>query len=312
VPKDRIHASAGIILKTPGSVLFVIPWERHWIIGTTDTDWTGSKSRPVANRADVDYLLDQANRVLATPLTRDDVTAVYAGLRPLLSGESDRTSQLSREHVVANPVPGLVLVAGGKYTTYRLMARDAVDAVVHGLDWRTPPSCTDRVPLAGADGYLALWNARSRLATSSGLHVARIEHLLHRYGSLAREVLGLIAADPALGRPLAGADDYLCAEIFYAASHEGARHLDDMLARRTHIAIETADRGLEVAEEAAALAARPLRWDAGQMAREVEHYRAEMAAQRASEEALSDSDAEAIAGAVPDIVPVRATADARR
>jgi glycerol-3-phosphate dehydrogenase len=312
VPKDRIHASAGIILKTPGSVLFVIPWERHWIIGTTDTDWTGSKSRPVASRADVDYLLGQANRVLATPLTRDDVTAVYAGLRPLLSGESDVTSQLSREHVVANPVPGLVLVAGGKYTTYRLMARDAVDAVVHGLDWRTPPSCTDRVPLAGADGYLALWNARSRLATSSGLHVARIEHLLHRYGSLAREVLGLIAADPALGRPLAGADDYLGAEIFYAASHEGARHLDDMLARRTHIAIETADRGLEVAEEAAALAARPLRWDSGQMAREVEHYRAEVAAQRASEEALSDSDAEAIAGAVPDIVPVRATADARR
>ena len=312
VPKDRIHASAGIILKTPGSVLFVIPWERHWIIGTTDTDWAGSKSRPVASRADVDYLLGQANRVLATPLTRDDVTAVYAGLRPLLSGESDLTSQLSREHVVANPVPGLVLVAGGKYTTYRLMARDAVDAVVHGLDWRTPPSCTDRVPLAGADGYLALWNARSRLATSSGLHVARIEHLLRRYGSLAREVLSLIAADPALGRPLAGADDYLRAEIFYAASHEGARHLDDVLVRRTHIAIETADRGLEVAEEAAALAARPLRWDSGQMAREVEHYRAEVGAQRASEEALSDSDAEAIAGAVPDIVPVRATADARR
>jgi glycerol-3-phosphate dehydrogenase len=312
VPKDRIHASAGIILKTPVSVLFVIPWERHWIIGTTDTDWAGSKSRPVASRADVDYLLTQANRVLATPLTRDDVTAVYAGLRPLLSGESDLTSQLSREHVVANPVPGLVLVAGGKYTTYRLMARDAVDAVVHGLDWRTPPSCTDRVPLAGADGYLALWNARSRLATSSGLHVARIEHLLRRYGSLAREVLGLIAADPALGRPLDGADDYLRAEICYAASHEGARHLDDMLARRTHIAMETADRGLEVAEEAATLAAGPLRWDSGQVAREVEHYRAEVAAQRASEEALSDSDAEAIAGAVPDIVPVRAAADSRR
>ena len=312
VPKDRIHASAGIILKTPGSVLFVIPWERHWIIGTTDTDWAGSKSRPVASRSDVDYLLAQANRVLATPLTRDDVTAVYAGLRPLLSGESDLTSQLSREHVVANPVPGLVLVAGGKYTTYRLMARDAVDAVVHGLDWRTPPSCTDRVPLAGADGYLALWNARSRLATSSGLHVARIEHLLRRYGSLAREVLGLIAADPALGRPLDGADDYLRAEICYAASHEGARHLDDMLARRTHIAMETADRGLEVAEEAATLAAGPLRWDSGQVAREVEHYRAEVAAQRASEDALSDSDAEAIAGAVPDIVPVRAAADARR
>src|SRR5262249_5132305 len=122
--------------------------------------------------------------------------------------ESDLTSPLSREHVVANPLPGLGPVGGGKDTTYRLMAREGVDAVAHGLDWRTPPSCTDRVPLAGADGYLALWNARSRLATSSGLHVARIEHLLRRYGSLAREVLGLIAADPVLGRPLDGADDY--------------------------------------------------------------------------------------------------------
>src|SRR5258708_13436755 len=167
------------------------------------------------------------------------------------------------------------------------MARDAVDAVAQGLDWRTPPSCTDRVPLAGADGYLALWNARRRLATSSGLHVARIEHLLRRYGSLAREVLSLIAADPALGRPLTGADDYLRAEILYAASHEGARHLDDMLARRTHIAIETADRGLEGAEEAAVLAAGPLRWDSGQMAREVGHYRPEVVAPRPSPQPLT-------------------------
>jgi glycerol-3-phosphate dehydrogenase len=312
VPKDRIHANAGIILKTPFSVLFIIPWERHWLIGTTDTEWSGSKARPVASRADIDYLLGQANRVLATPLTRDDVTAVYAGLRPLLFGESDLTSRLSREHVVANPVPGLVLVAGGKYTTYRLMARDAVDAVVHGLDWRTPPSCTDRVPLAGADGYLALWNARRRLATSSGLHIARIEHLLRRYGSLAREVLSLIEADHSLGRPLAGADDYLRAEIYYAASHEGARHLDDVLARRTHIAMETPDRGLEAVAEAAELVAGALRWGSGQTAREVEHYRAEVAAQRASEEAGSDADAESIAGAVADIVPVRSGADAGR
>jgi glycerol-3-phosphate dehydrogenase len=304
VPKDRIHSSTGVILRTPLSVLFIIPWERHWIIGTTDTDWGGGKAQPSATRADVDYLLAQANRVLATPLTRDDVTGVYAGLRPLLAGESDLTSRLSREHVVATPVPGLVLVAGGKYTTYRIMARDAVDAVAHGLDWRTPPSCTDRVPLAGADGFLALWNARQRLATSSGLHVARIEHLLRRYGSLAREVIGLIDGDPRLGRPVTGADDYLRAEIVYAASHEGARHLDDVLARRTHIAFETPDRGLSAADEAASLMAGPLRWDDGQAGREVEHYRTEVAAQRASEEAASDADADAIATAVPDIVPL--------
>ncbi len=307
VPKDRIHSSTGVILRTPVSVLFIIPWDRHWIIGTTDTDWAGSKGQPAASRADIDYVLGQANRVLITPLGRDDVTGVYAGLRPLLVGESELTSRLSREHVVANPVPGLVLVAGGKYTTYRLMARDAVDAVAHGLDWRTPASCTDRVPLAGADGYLALWNARQRLAVSSGLHVARIEHLLHRYGSLTREVVALIEADPALGRPLAGADDYLRAEIVYAAAHEGARHLEDVLERRTHIAIETPDRGLVAVDEAAELMAGPLRWDAGQVAREIEHYRAEVAAQRASEEAASDADADAIRDAVPDIVPVMST-----
>jgi glycerol-3-phosphate dehydrogenase len=310
VPKDRVHSSTGIIARTADSVLFFIPWGRHWIIGTTDTDWVGSKSEPAASRADIDYLIGQANRVLKTPLTRDDVVGVYAGLRPLLAGESESTSRLSREHVVAQPVPGLVLVAGGKYTTYRLMARDAVDAVVHALDWRAPPSCTDRVPLAGADGYLALWNARHRLAQPSGLHVARIEHLLRRYGSLTPEVLDLIAAEPALGRPVTGADDYLRAEIVYAASHEGARHLDDVLGRRTHIAVETPDRGMAALAEIAGLVAGPLRWDTRQEAGEVEHYRAGVAAERDSQEAGTDADADAIRGAVPDIVPVLSTGEA--
>jgi len=307
VPKDRIHSTTGIIFRTPASVLFIIPWERYWIIGTTDTDWTGSKTEPAASRADIDYLLDQANRVLKTPLTRDDVLGVYAGLRPLLAGDSESTSRLSREHVVAQPVPGLVLVAGGKYTTYRLMARDAVDAVVHALDWRAPPSCTDRVPLAGADGYLALWNARHRLALSSGLHVARIEHLLRRYGSLTPELLDLVEAEPDLGQPVTGADDYLRAEIVYAASHEGARHLDDVLGRRTHIAIETPDRGMAALDEIAGLLARPLRWDARQAAREAEHYRAGVAAEQASQDAGTDADANAIRESVPDIVPVLAS-----
>ncbi len=229
---------------------------------------------------------------------------VYAGLRPLLAGESDITSKLSREHIVAHPVPGLVMVAGGKYTTYRLMARDAVDAVAHGLDGKVAPSCTETIPLAGADGHVALWNARYSLARSSGLHVARIEHLLHRYGTLAGEVLDLIAAEPGLGKPIAGADDYLRAEVVYAASHEGARHLDDVLARRTHISIETWDRGLSAAPEAAELMAGPMKWRSRQVAREVEHYRARVAAERASQDASTDSDADAIRLGAPEIVPV--------
>ncbi|WP_234401688.1 glycerol-3-phosphate dehydrogenase/oxidase, partial [Thermobifida halotolerans] len=149
VPRDRIQASSGLILRTEKSVLFVIPWGRHWIIGTTDTAWDLDKAHPAASRTDIDYVLDRVNAVLKTPLTRDDVEGVYAGLRPLLSGESDETSQLSREHTVAHPVPGLVLIAGGKYTTYRVMAKDAVDAVAHGLGGGVPESVTDRLPLVG-------------------------------------------------------------------------------------------------------------------------------------------------------------------
>ncbi|WP_043623610.1 glycerol-3-phosphate dehydrogenase [Nonomuraea candida] len=304
VPRDRIHSLTGIILRTEKSVLFVIPWGRHWIIGTTDTEWTLDKSHPAASRTDIDYLLDHVNAVLSVPLTRDDVEGVYAGLRPLLSGESDETSKLSREHVVAHPVPGLVMIAGGKYTTYRVMAKDAVDAVAHGLDQRVPRSCTDRIPLVGAEGYQALWNSRHRIAQDSGLHVARIEHLLQRYGTLIDEVLELVEQDDSLGRPLSGADDYLRAEIVYAATHEGARHLNDVLTRRTRISIETFHRGVAVAREAAELMAGPLDWDGEQVKREVEYYTKRVEAERRSQEQDSDHEADAIRLGAPEIVPV--------
>ncbi|WKX72069.1 glycerol-3-phosphate dehydrogenase/oxidase [Streptomyces sp. XD-27] len=304
VPKDRIHSTTGLILRTEKSVLFVIPWGRHWIVGTTDTGWDLDKAHPAASSADIDYLLDHVNAVLAVPLTREDVEGVYAGLRPLLAGESDATSKLSREHTVAHPAPGLVVVAGGKYTTYRVMAKDAVDEAVHGLDRRVADCCTEEVPLAGAEGYRALWNTRARLAQRSGLHVARIEHLLGRYGSLTEEILALIAADPALAEPLTGAEDYLRAEVVYAASHEGARHLDDVLTRRTRISIETFDRGTRCAREAAELMAPVLGWDRGRVEREVEHYEKRVEAERESQRQPDDLTADAARLGAPDIQPV--------
>jgi glycerol-3-phosphate dehydrogenase len=303
VPKDRIHSATGILLRTEKSVLFVIPWGRHWIIGTTDTAWDLDLAHPAASRADIDYVLEHVNAVLNTPLTHDDVEGVYAGLRPLLRGEREETSQLSREHVVAHPVPGLVLVAGGKYTTYRVMAKDAIDAVAHGLDGKVAESCTDRVALVGGEGFPAMWNARHRLAARSGLHVARIEHLLRRYGTLVDDLLAMVAERPDLGRPLTGADDYLRAEIVYAASHEGARHLNDVLARRTRISIETWDRGVGVAEEAADLVAPVLGWSAEQRDREIEYYRKRIEAERASQSQDGDHEASASRRGAPDIVP---------
>lgn len=159
-------------------------------------------------------------------------------------------------------------------------------------------------PLAGAEGYQALWNSRHRIAHDSGLHVARIEHLLQRYGSLIDEVLELIREDRTLARPLNGADDYLRAEIVYAATHEGARHLNDVLTRRTRISIETFHRGQAVAQEAAELMAGPLGWDTEQVKAEVEYYTKRVEAERLSQEQDTDQEADAIRLGAPEIVPV--------
>jgi glycerol-3-phosphate dehydrogenase len=311
VPRDRIRGDSGLILRTEKSVLFVIPWGRHWIIGTTDTDWSLSKDHPAASRSDIDYLLDHVNRVLVEPLTHEDVEGVYAGLRPLLAGEDEATSKLSREHAVSTIVKGLVVIAGGKYTTYRVMAKDAVDAAVHGmatqLDRHAPPSVTEDVPLLGADGYEALWNQRHMIARRSGLGVGRIEHLLHRYGSLVGELLDLVEARPDLGEPLTGADDYLRAEIVYAASHEGARHLDDAIARRTRISIETFDRGTAVAVEVADLMGGVLGWTEAQRANEVDHYLKRVEAERESQTMPDDETADAARMGADDVVPTSTT-----
>jgi len=317
VPEDRIHGDTGLILRTETSVLFVIPWGRHWVIGTTDTDWQLDLAHPAASRSDIDYLLDRVNAVLTVPLRRADVEGVYAGLRPLLAGESDATSRLSREHMVSRPVPGLVVVAGGKYTTYRVMARDAIDAAVRDLGGSLPPSCTDNVPLLGADGWPALVNSRHRLARASGLPVGRIDHLLGRYGSMTVQLLDLVAADPALGEPLAGAGeplagageppagagDYIGAEVVYAVEAEGALHLEDVLTRRTRISFEAFDRGLASAEKVAAIMAPRLGWSAERVADEVRHYRGRVAAERESQTADDDRTADATRLGAPDIIP---------
>ncbi len=301
VPKDRIFLDSGLILRTESSVLFVIPWGRHWIIGTTDTDWNLDLAHPAATAKDIGYVLELVNAVLASPLGPEDVEGVYAGLRPLLTGDNDDSvSQLSREHAVAVPVPGLVAVAGGKYTTYRVMGKDAIDMAAHGLEGNVPESVTDVTELVGAEGYRALWNNRHRLAERSGLHPARVEHLLRRHGSRVDDLLREIERDPELGEPLEGADDYLRVEVTHAASHEAALHLDDVLARRTRISIETFDRGLAAARPAAQLMAGVLGWSAEETDREVELYEQRVAAERESQRQPTDEAADAARLRAPD------------
>lgn len=304
IPRDRLRLEVGLILPTEKSVLFVIPWhERHWIVGTTDTDWHLDKAHPAASSEDVDYLLGHLNGALAEPVNRDDIEGVYAGLRPLLAGESDDTSSLSREHVVSRPAPGVAAVAGGKWTTYRVMAKDAVDAIALDLERSVPRSCTDLTPLLGAEGYVALRNRSALLAAEHGLEQARVERLLRRYGSGLLEMLEPVSRRPDLADPLPGADEYLQAEIRYAATHEGALHLDDVLTRRTRISIETRHRGVESAPAAAALIADVLGWSEADRRREVELYLGRVEAERASQEQPDDRSANAARIAAPDPLP---------
>ncbi|MEO3939110.1 glycerol-3-phosphate dehydrogenase/oxidase [Dermatophilaceae bacterium Soc4.6] len=304
VPRDRIDSDTGLITETEKSLLFIIPcpWsDDFWVIGTTDTPWDLDLAHPAASQSDIDYILDHANSLLQKPLTRDDVVGVYAGLRPLLAGESDQTSKLSREHAVVAPVPGLVIVAGGKYTTYRVMAEDAIDAAAEQLPGKVRRSITQRVPLLGAEGYLALSDNRDRLAEETGLPRGRINHLLGRYGSLIKEIVALIRQDPTLGEPLESAPIYLKAEAVYAVSHEGALHLDDILARRTRISVDTWDRGTAAAAEVADLVAPLLGWDEAAVVNEVEHYRARVEAERESQRLPDDRTADAARMGAPEV-----------
>ncbi len=259
VPGNAIKSETGVIIKTDVSVLFIIPWGDKWIVGTTDTDYNESREEPLASREDVTYIINQANRVLEPKLRRDQVIGVFAGLRPLVSTDPDSpTTKLSREHVVDSPVPGFVSIAGGKYTTYRVMSEDAVNEAINHLRRLVPESVTETLAIIGAEGYSVLMNQIPRLAEKFDLSEKTIDHLLNRYGSLIDEVLEAAAEDEDLLKLVTPELPYIRAEILYAVTHEGARSVDDVLSRRTRIAFESKDQGLGVAELVADLIAPEL------------------------------------------------------
>jgi glycerol-3-phosphate dehydrogenase len=302
VPRARVRLDTGMITKTEKSVLFVIPWYGHWIIGTTDTDYQLERAHPAASREDIQYVLDHVNEWVADPLTFDDIEGVYAGLRPLVSEDPSRsTATLSREHSVLQPIEGLTIIAGGKYTTYRVMAKDAVDAAAGKLDQTVPASVTTDVPIVGAAGYRALHNSRQMLARRSRLSVGVIDHLLGRYGSLTAEILDLIDELPELGEAIPGADQYLKAEAVYAVRAEGALHLEDVLVRRTRISFEEPDGGLEAATTVVALIAGELGWDEAARAHELDTYRARVEAERAAHNEITEEAAGAARARAPEI-----------
>ena len=281
VPRDRIELGTALIVRAGGSVLLTIPWGSHWLIGTTDTPWDLDQGYPTATLADIDYLLGALNRVLRRPLTRGDVTGVFAGLRPLVGSNGAETTRISREHVVRQPREGLVTVTGGKFTTYRVMAADGVDASGREFDVQLDPSRTETVPLIGAEGLGA---ARAELGRGQ-LAEDLADRLLERYGALATEVTADVERIPALAHSIPGAEPYIAAEVIYAVTHEGARHVEDVLARRTRISIESPDHGYQAASIVADLMAPLLGWSRERVDAEVVAYRRQLDADYAAQAA---------------------------
>ena len=307
VPRERISAEAGIFLRTEKSVLFIIPWQRYWIIGTTDTPYSGDYVRPVATSEDIDYILEHANAILNQPLTREDIIGTYAGLRPLLQpvskdGTEASSTQVSREHTVAEAAPGMSVIAGGKLTTYRVMAKDAVDFAL-GATATARPSVTEDIPLVGAEGYPAVRAQADQIGQRFGWTAGRVTHLLDRYGAELDQIIELIEQDSTLGKPIDQAPAYLRAEVVFGLRFEGALHLEDMLMRRVRLDIEQPQRGLEAAEEILELMAAELGWDEQRVSTELSNYRTRVENIALAQTVSDEKEASRIVTADPEIVP---------
>ncbi len=278
VREDAFDSRTGILARAEDSVIILRRWYGHWLLGTTDTPYRGDKANPVAEPEDIEYLLRNVNKFLRRKITHADLLGTYAGLRPLLApagpGSGKTTSALSRDHATIEGPPGLVTIVGGKYTTYRIMARDAVDAAAGPLGRALPPTPTAALPLVGAPGWKVVENQIRSLSARYGVPEPALRRMLHRYGDELPDVLAPIADDPDLGVPIQGTAGYLPVEFVRAATHEGALTLDDVLTRRTHVAIEDPDAGVHAAEQVAALLAPVLGWDEARQKEEVASYEA--------------------------------------
>jgi glycerol-3-phosphate dehydrogenase len=271
IPRERIPADGGLTLRIPGRVAFMVPWPRHWLIGTTDQPYHGEVDRVGASAAEVDEILGTLNGALDTEITRDDIVGTYAGLRPLVApSDASSTVKVSREHKVSVEGDGLVRISGGKYTTYRVMARDAVDAIL-GAEAKGRPSGTANLPIIGAASRTALDALVARLATEAGVGVEAARSLVDRHGTDAADVIAL-GREHDLVRPLVDGHPFLEAEVAWAAEREMALSLDDLMARRIRLAPVLRDRGESIAPRVAAIAGHVLGWGPTRQAAEVAAY----------------------------------------
>lgn len=279
VPRERLGNTDAVIFTSPidGRVMFVLPWGEWSYIGTTDTETTDSPDDVHADAGDVRYLLRSANKLFPNArLQEGDVVASWAALRPLIEDGAEGASRVSREHVIVDGPGGMVTVAGGKLTTYRLMAAQVVNAVVRRLPARTPPwpadAGTDLEPLPG--GESAELGPIRDLGADTKLEPETMDHLLLHYGTEAAGIFNLVRQEPILRERLQDDHPAVGAEVVHAARKELARTVADVLVRRVHLFYETRDQGSTAAPRVAALLARELGWGRDVAEAQVAAYRA--------------------------------------
>jgi glycerol-3-phosphate dehydrogenase len=274
VARDRVGSRGALTLLAPndGRVMFILPSGRQTIVGTTDTFTDAPPDEVRASERDVAYLLDAANMFFPDAhLARADVISAWAGIRPLIAGgvEAADPGNASREHAIAESGHGVVSITGGKLTTFRVMAAEVVDVVLTRLGKRTsrrPPTTNATIP-GGDLAYIDEAIAAAERATADAELAA---HLVHSYGSRWSAAAEFIAA-PGAAEHLASSR-YTIGEMRYVAQHELAYTLADILLRRTHLAFETRDHGLESAERVASAVRDILGWSSSDVAAQLEAY----------------------------------------
>ena len=291
VPRDRIDSTCALILPTEKSVLFVLPWGEQWIIGTTDTDWEFGLDHPSATRADIDYLLGHANAILRDQLTMEDITAVYVGLRPLVGLRSKDTADVSREHVVHHSAPGLVSIAGGKYTTYRIMARDAVDVAARDLP--VPGRADAAQPRSRCSGAIGVATRRpGRCCTPAppGSRQSRSATWCAGTGRSPSRCSSWSSGEPDLAEPLSGARRVPLRPRCGSPCCTRRRCTWTTCSRAARTSPSRAPTaGRHAVEHVARLMATALAWDPATVDHEVAHYRARLDAESAAQSMLDDA-----------------------
>jgi len=296
-PKEKLplRRAVTLISQRDGRVMFAIPWKERTVIGTTDTDYEGAADDAHATRADVEYLCDGANSYFpGIDFRPDEVIATWSGLRPLIADEHAKAGDVSREHEIFVKPDGIIIIAGGKLTTYRRMAKECVrkaikwlerndSAAFEGRKLRKPG--TKRRPLPGGAGLerksmTGVRELAHRLSEQYEIDLETANNLTVIYGTRAEKIVAAIQDDPSLGEKMQDDLGYVWGEVDFAVQDDLARTLDDVLSRRIPLLLVGRDQGLDVLDRVAARCAELLGWSADETTRQIARYRQSVADSR--------------------------------